>query len=302
MTRRLTALAAVLALAACKKAEQQAAADSTAVPRDSFTVADSFKTPESVLYDSVMDVYVVSNINGAPTAKDDNGFLSRVAPDGRVIELRWVDGAADSVTLNAPKGMGIKGDTLFVADIDEVRLFDRTTGRALGSRPVRGATFLNDITVGPDGTVYVSDTGLKPDFSSSGTDAVYRFDARGNAVALARGRTLGSPNGLFAYERGVVVVTFGSGEAYVLDSLGRRTDIQKPPHGQLDGVFMGAGGNLYASSWADSSVVSLRAGDTEWRPIIRGMVSPADIGLDTRRNRILIPLFQQDRIEVRPLR
>jgi hypothetical protein len=302
MTRRSILLLAVLALAACKKGEQPAAADSTLTPSDSFTVVDSFRTPESVLYDSVMDVYVVANINGNPSTKDDNGFLSRVGPDGRVLELRWVDGASDSVTLNAPKGMGIKGDTLFVADIDAVRLFDRTSGAPLGERAVRGASFLNDITVGPDGTVYVSDTGVRPDFSPAGTDAVYRFDTRGTAVTLARGRALGGPNGLYAYERGVLVVTFGTGDAYVLDSLGRRTDLQKPPHGQLDGVFMGPGGSLYASSWADSSVVALLAGDEAWRPLITGIVSPADIGFDTRRSRVLIPVFQQDRIEVRPLR
>jgi sugar lactone lactonase YvrE len=269
---------------------------------DSFTVVEAFRTPESVLYDSVMDVYVVSNINGSPADKDDNGFLSRVSPNGTVVELRWVDGASDSITLNAPKGMGIKGDTLFVADIDEVRMFDRTTGAPLGARAVRGATFLNDIAVGPDGTVYVTDTGLRPDFSPSGTDALYRFDARGTAVALARGRALGNPNGIHAYENGVIVVTFGDGAVYVLDSLGRRTEITKPAHGQLDGVIMGPGGSLYASSWADSSIQALLAGDEEWRPFLRGMPSPADIGFDTRRARILIPIFTGDRIEVRSLR
>jgi len=301
MMRRPTVLLAVLALAACKKAEQQAAADSTMAPRDSFTVT-GFRTPESVLYDSVMDVYIVSNINGDASAKDDNGFLSRVSPDGRILELKWVDGASDSVTLNGPKGMGIKGDTLFVSDIDAVRMFDRTTGQPLGSRPVRGASFLNDITIGPDGTVYVSDTGVHPDFSPAGTDAIYRFDARGNAVPVARGRSLGGPNGIYAFERGMLVVTYLSGEVYVLDSLGRRTDLRKPPAGGLDGALLLPGGNTYASSWADSSVLALVAGDTLWRPLVTGVPSPADFGYDSRRSRIMIPIFTGDRIEVRPLR
>jgi hypothetical protein len=88
---------------------------------------------------------------------------------------------------------------------------------------------------------------------------------------------------------------------YVLDSLGRRTEITKPAHGQLDGVIMGPGGSLYASSWADSSVVALLAGDDQWRHRLTGLPTPADIGLDTRRMRILIPIFTGDRIEVRPL-
>ena len=298
---RTVALAALLAMAACRKGEPQAAAD-TAATRDSFAVVDSFRTPESVLYDSVMDVYVVSNINGAPVDRDDNGFLSRVAPDGRVLELRWVDGASDRVTLHAPKGMGISGDTLFVADIDEVRMFDRTSGRPLGSRRVRGASFLNDVAVGPapGGTVYVTDTGLRADFSPSGADAIYRFDARGNAVAVAKNPQLGQPNGIQAFGGGLLVVGW-SGAAYVLDSLGRRTELVRPSHGQLDGVIMRANGVIVASSWEDSSLVSLFPGETTWRPVFRGMPAPADIGFDSRRDRVLIPLFQANRIEVRPL-
>ena len=166
---------------------------SVALAQPALTLSEGLATPESVLYDSVMDVYVVSNMNGNPAAKDDNGFLSRVAPDGRVVELRWVDGASDSVTLNAPKGMGIRGDTLFVSDIDEVRMFDRTTGRSLGSTPIRGVSFLNDIEVGSDGTVYVTDTGVKADLSPSGSDAVLRVRGRNTCGARA------SPSGSTAY-------------------------------------------------------------------------------------------------------
>lgn len=32
--------------------------------------------------------------------------------------------------------------------------------------------------------------------------------------------------------------------------------------------------------------------------LIAGVPSPADIGLDTKRNRVLIPIFQGDRVEV----
>ena len=62
-------------------------------------------TPESVLHDRTADVYLVSNVNGAPVDKDDNGFISRLSPHGSVVELKWIDGADEDVTLNAPKGM-----------------------------------------------------------------------------------------------------------------------------------------------------------------------------------------------------
>ena len=63
------------------------------------------------------------------------------------------------MTLNAPKGMALRGDTLFVADIDILRMFNRRTGAPLGGVDVaeRGATFLNDVAVGPDGSLYITD-------------------------------------------------------------------------------------------------------------------------------------------------
>ena len=302
MNRRFTVALGVVVMAACKPADRADTA-ATQPPPDSLAVADSFQTPESVLYDSVMDVYVVSNINGSPAAKDDNGFLSRVGPDGRVVELRWVDGASDSVTLHAPKGMGIRGDTLFVSDIDEVRMFDRTTGRPLGSVAIRGVSFLNDIEVGPDGTVYVTDSGLKADFSSSGSDAVLRRGANGQFTPMIRGRELGAPNGL-SHDggSGLYVVSFGSGEYYHVTAGGQRHPLAKPAKGQLDGVVALPGGRVIASSWADSSVIVLDSGATAWRTLVAGVPNPADIGYDSRRERVLIPLFQANRIEIRKVR
>ena len=37
-------------------------------------------------------------------------------------------------------------------------------------------------------------------------------------------------------DKGVVVVTFGSGEVYRLDEKGKKADVSKPPAGLLDGV------------------------------------------------------------------
>ena len=72
----------------------------------------------------------MANINGAAAEKDGNGFISRVSPQGVVLDLKWIDGASPGVTLHAPKGMAIVADTLFVTDIDCIRRFHRVTGRA----------------------------------------------------------------------------------------------------------------------------------------------------------------------------
>ena len=112
-------------------------------PRRVATVA-GFQTPESVKYDSALDVYFVSNINGNPSVKDGNGFISRVKPDGSVETLKFIEGGRNGVTLNAPKGLALIGDTLWVTDIDAVRAFNAKTGKPVASVDVPGAVFLND--------------------------------------------------------------------------------------------------------------------------------------------------------------
>src|SRR2546427_258967 len=100
-------LFAAMAFVACSKTEKQPATP-PAPPAARITVADSgIKAPESVLYDVAGDQYLVSNINGQPLDKDGNGFISRLTPEGRVAELKWIAGGTKGVTLNAPKGMGI---------------------------------------------------------------------------------------------------------------------------------------------------------------------------------------------------
>lgn len=269
-------------------------------------IADvGFMTPESVLHDSIADVYLVSNINGSPTAKDGNGFISRITPDGEVENLRWIEGSP-TLVLNAPKGMAIRGDTLFVADIDCVRLFHRVTGAAEGVLCLDGVTFLNDVAIGPEGSLFVTDSGLRDDGSGnlvpSGTDAVYRYpmDESRQGSTLARGANLGHPNGIAVGNRGIFVVTFGSGQIFRFTANGDRTEVLPASDRQLDGIAFLPGGGFVFSSWGDQAVYHVTDGGAITR-IVENVRAPADIGVDARRGRVLIPLFMDDRVLIRDL-
>lgn len=261
------------------------------------------QTPESVLYDPAADVYLVSNINGNPTGTDDNGFISRISPTGRVLQLKWIDGARGNISLNAPKGMAIAGDTLYVSDITMVRMFDRRTGRQNGSIAIAGSTFLNDVATAPDNSVYVTDSGWKPDFSSSGTDAIYRIDENNQVTQIARGSILKNPNGITVRSDGRVFVASGgpTGETYVIGAAGQPENVKRLPKGQLDGVEVTRAGAMLISSWAASAVyrVDARGNVTV---AVSNVPSPADIGYDTRRQRVLIPIFMQNRLVIAPAR
>mgnify|MGYP001097215932 CR=1 FL=1 len=313
------ALPAAVALAGCGETQpsddtemmddsvdmEQMVEESAPTMADSQTilVADAgLQTPESVLHDTEADVYLVSNINGAPTDVDGNGFISKVSPDGAISALKWVDGQAEGVTLNAPKGLAIKGDTLFVADITFVRAFNRVSGEPLGSWEVPGSTFLNDLTVGADGTVYVSDSGLNPDFSSSGTDAVYRLED-GGPMTVIQDTSLAGPNGLAAMGDELVVVGFsGSTIKTVPTAGGEPTSVATIPGGQLDGVIVLDDGSMLVSSWETSTVYHVPAGGAgEPVAVVEDVPSPADIGWDAERSRILIPVFTESRLELHRL-
>ena len=256
-------------------------------------------TPESVLYDDTNDLYLVSNINGKPLDADGNGFISKFTPDGAGATLKWIEGGKNKVTLNAPKGMAIVGDLLYVADLDTVRIFDRKTGSPAGDVKVPGAVFLNDLAVTSDGRVLVSDTGMKATatgFAPAGTDAVYAIDKAKKLTTLAKAADLGAPNGLLSSGDKTWVVTFGSGELYTLDAKGKKTGAQKLPKGSLDGLLQLPGGDLLISSWEANAIYRGRPGG-DFTPVIENVKSPADIGWDPKRSRVLVPLFESNEVQ-----
>jgi len=261
-----------------------------------------FQTPESVLYDDAGDRYLVSNVNGKPADADNNGFISVLAPDGQVMNLKWIEGGKNKVKLDAPKGLAIAKGVLYVADITTVRMFDAKSGAPKGEVRIAGSTFLNDLAAGPDGKVYVSDSGLKGGASGlepTGTDAVYVIEG-GKAKAIAKTPDLGGPNGLLVTDKGVVVVTFGSGEVYRLDAKGAKADASKPPKGALDGV-VALGDSLLVSSWEGSAIYRGKLGGA-FDVALTDQKSPADIGYDTKRGRVLVPHFTEDTVEAYDLK
>jgi hypothetical protein len=256
---------------------------------------DGLSAPESVLYDERADLYLVSNTNGSPFARDHNGFIAQIAPSGEVKALKWIDGSKPESELDAPKGMAFLGDTLYVTDLDTVRAFDRKTGAPRPSIPVPGATFLNDIVASTD-RLFVSDTAVKEGFQPAGTAAIYEVRADGTVRPVIRGNELGGPNGLALRGRELWAVTFNDTELYRVNPTGKRPGTRLPK-GQLDGLLILPDGTFLVTSWQAAGVYAGRPGES-FTLVLSGLPSPADIGFDPKRSRVLVPMFQKDRVVI----
>ncbi len=267
--------------------------------------------PSACYYDEVSDVYLVSNVHGSPTAKDDNGFILKISPtDGT--RTAWISGDHSDVTLHAPRGMAVVGEVLWVADIDMLRRFDRSSGAQLDSINIAGATLLSDVTAAPDGTIYCSDAGLDGDLQPTGTDAIWRINREGVATALIKTPELGQPMGLVARAGGVYVVSWRDGAFYEIDYRGVRTDLGVAPQNKLQGLVRVANANSgsgkqkfaqpswYASSWAGNAIYRFgMTGGVAAMPM--RLEEAADLGYDSRRNCLVIPLSGSNRIRVEQL-
>ncbi len=112
----------------------------------------NLRTPECVLFDNGSSSFFVSNINGSPRVKDGDGFISKLDKKGTIINLQWIRG------LNAPKGMSIYKELLYVTDIDQLIIIDHKKGQILKKIDIPEAKFLNDICIDDNGKLFISDS------------------------------------------------------------------------------------------------------------------------------------------------
>ncbi len=257
--------------------------------------------PESARYDRDLDVWFVSNINGTPLQKDNNGYISRLRPDGAPYSIKFIEGGKKGVTLNAPKGLAISGDTLWVADIDVARAFNKRTGALIANVSTKGrARFLNGAAIGPDGAVYMTDTGVlfgsKGEVSHPGPDQVFRVTRAGATAALTSAKLEG-PNGITwdPQRKRFVIVSFLGKGIYAWTPGNDNVEAIGSGPGQQDGVVFLPDGRLLVTSWTDSSLFVLDNG--QMRKVVSKVPSPADIDVNPRDSRVAVPLLMENRVE-----
>ena len=286
-------------LAACASAGPPAAATATdaassATAIKPWFVRDGFVAPEAVRYDPDQDVYFVGNWGRGPASDtDNNGYISRMKPDGQIETLKFIAGGTNHVVLHAPRGMYIVGDTLWVADADAVRGFNRRTGDKVANYDFSGFDrgFLNDVAADATGTVYVTDTGR---------NKLYKVQGQGGPTVVLADSVLGAPNGITwdAANNRFIIVPFGGykGIRAWVPGTTTLTDAGMSTGAKYDGVEVLSGGRVLVASQADSSL-HLFSG-TSGHAIIHTLGPPADIAVDTKRNRVAVPVVAMNHVEI----
>lgn len=238
-------------------------------------------TCESVLYDQSRNLLFVSCINGSPAEKNGLGFISRLRPDGTIDELHWLTG------LNAPKGMGIDGNLLYVADIDQLLIIDIEKAELLESLDVEGASFLNDVALGEDGKVY---------FSDSDTGIIWVYSNGKLEAWISDG--LERPNGLYVEESRILLTSSGSEDLKIIDKSTGTFETVTRDLGHGDGIaFTGTKGHYISTSWAgeifmifpDYSKISLLKTSGQ-------EINSADIGFNLNKQMVYVPTFFDNRV------
>lgn len=227
--------------------------------------------PESVLFDAKSGMLYVALIDGEPWGADGKGGIARLNSDGTGYDSSWITG------LSAPKGMGIRGNRLYVADISNVAVIDIANKKIEKTIAIDSATGLNDVTISDNGIVYVSD---------SKTAKIWRIEGDKPALYL---ENMQGVNGLKAIKNDLIIA---SGKAFVkADAAKKLTTIAELPQGG-DGIEPVGNGDYLVSSWPGYVFYVARDGKLE--TILETHADKkqtADIGYDPVKKIMYVPTF-----------
>jgi hypothetical protein len=243
------------------------------------------KVPESVLLDGKTKQLYVANINGKPTDKDGNGFISILNLDGTVKSLEFSKG------FDAPKGMAIYDKKLYVSDISTLRVVDLTNGKIVQNYPLQEAEFLNDVVATKNGIVYVSDY-------SATNQAIYKLQNKKLTKWLNSEDLFGErPNGLWIQNDKLIVGT-KEGNIYEVNQKTKEITTFKESVGTngIDGILSFDEGRYITSDWAGKVFVSSKSETIQIIDGTANKVNAADIWYDKATKKLYIPTFFDNRI------
>jgi outer membrane protein assembly factor BamB len=250
-----------------------------------------FHHPESVIQSG--NKLFVSDIGVAmePAAKDGDGYIGVIdLKTGQLVDPHFLPAEG---TLNAPKGMAIDGNTLYVADVDRIVAFDVVSRRKVAEIVIAGTGFLNDLALGK-GKLYASATD---------NGKIYAVDLKSLQYEALPVDSIAGANGLLYVDSRLYCVSIGNwshpdGRVCVIDPGTGTMEKLGDYQGLLDGVAI-VGHTLYFSDWGKDQKGVLLAMDLPTRGVrvvFNGIAGPADFSVSKDGKYFIIPEMLQGKV------
>lgn len=234
-----------------------------------------------------------------PTEKDGDGVIIETNNKGEIV----AENAFSSVKMDAPKGMAVLGDILYVADIDRIIGLNLKTGEKVSDIDLshERMRFLNDLAATPEGKLIAS---------STDTGQMLLVDpGTGTYSLLKTSVPIPGPNGLVLdktaktlYIAGYSEDDNGKGDGQ-LWSVDLSSGIAAPlcgEKGRFDGLAL-VGDLLYFSDWdKDGQTGAIRTLDLKTKEIADvtriPMKGVADFLIDRKTETIWIPAMLEKKV------
>jgi sugar lactone lactonase YvrE len=241
-------------------------------------LTQTFKYPESVVYDAESGfLYVSNNFNNG------NEFISKVKLNGEVEELEWVSG------LSRPTGLWVHQNRLYAVERSNLVEIDIASGEIVNRFPVSGSTFINDVAFDDNGNGYITDTR---------GNAIHRF-RDGEFEVWLQGGEITNPNGIYYDGERLIVGTTGDAsiKAIRINDKTVTTLTSFEPGSTMDGLRGDGKGNYIISDYNGRVFLVTQSG--EKTELLNTTVPPyfcADLEYIPEKEFLVIPTLFDNRI------
>jgi len=237
-----------------------------------------FKIPESVCFDAANKVLYVANIDGDAWTADGKGSIGKLSTDGKIIAAEWVKG------VQAPKGMGLVKNKLYVADLTELVVIDVKKGEIIKKIPLPGAVGLNDVCADDKGVIYVTDMRGKK---------LYRVV---NDVPELMVSGLQNPNGVLKTKDALWVLDANAVNRVNADNTLTKT--AEGLQGGPDGIEQTGENSFIVTCWG-GVIYQVNTSTNEKTILLDGRpqkMNTADLGINHKEKIIYVPTFGQNTV------
>jgi sugar lactone lactonase YvrE len=242
-----------------------------------------FNAPESVAYDSKRGFLYVSNCNGGLK----NGLpygqqsISKANIKGEIIKADWIN------NLTKPTGICINDDKLYIVERFGVVEYDLKQDKVSNKYYIKTSYFLNDVTVDPQGRIYVSE---------SDTNVIYRI--KGNSVEKwLDSEEISRPNGVL-YDNGKLLVAVTSEHCLKMVNISDKkvTKIADLGPGILDGIKKCGDGYLVSDFMGSLYLVKLSGEVTELINTREVKINIADFEYIPYKDMLVSPAMRSNKL------